>query len=162
MSTDIHVFVQVLTDSGPIFAPAPKGLDGWMNQPLKWDLDCDGYAVYGPLGGVRMFWDQDVPHSTLWRRGLPGATRWAWDHGKHHNQIDLPDVEGMWWGDHSHTYYTVAEMMADPVWDVVVSVDGGAPKAIREWCPMFWSVVVPALLLLGAPDKVRMLVSYDN
>lgn len=168
MGCDIHLFVRVkvidvLVDGeAPLVGEpksewrwmlAPSGLDEYESAPTyQWDIG-RSYRLFAPLAGVRDYSDEGVLPSLRHHRGLPP------DVGRVEG-IEI-DGERYWLGDHSYTYFTLAEMLADPVWGQYVSERGdeGTWRELSDW---WFSDILPRLRALGTDDQVQLVLGFDN
>lgn len=155
MGCDIHPVVQVrkgdkwetvdLT-TGPMRRDDP---DPQYHYPL---IESRSYAVFSALGNVRNFWGEDGETKMPFiqnRRGYPADFEVDDDYHPHGQRYGRP---GMFMGDHSHGWVTLAELEAYP-W-----ADNPMPESVA-W---FARDILPWLRTLGAPEDVRMVFGFDS
>lgn len=155
MGADIHLVTQVRQPDGtwqdaePFWPCGPCRSTGTYNPERPGQCPwCDGkgtrndyddryYAVFAILADVR---NREDVKPLAEPRGLPADFEVVNDGG--HIEHD-----GKWMGDHSHSWFTLAELLTVEEWPEGAS---------------FASGFMPALAKLGAPGDVRIVFGFDN
>lgn len=115
MGCDIHVVVQVRGESGWVSTPdlGPR-LDGDYDWPI---LTHRNYALFSVLGDVRNgsgfagHYTYEPVRPIGRCRGIPQGFDIGGSYGETHAFPD-PSIAPRWMGDHSHSYVTLAELLA--------------------------------------------------
>lgn len=155
MGADIHLVTQVRQPDGtwrdvePDYrCPACQGTGKYGTSPAcAWcggsgkggQYDWRDYRIFALLADVR---NGDGVEPLAAPRGLPAD--FDVDDARGPNHLEHG---GMWMGDHSHSWLTVAELSAHQDW----------PEDA-----MFAQDFLPAIAKLGEPDAVRIVFGFDN
>lgn len=141
MGCDIHSIVQTRNSDG-----------SWSTVPSQF-YDDRSYGLFALLADVRNYSEVPTIHK---RRGLPDDIV---------NQLENDDeIDGVWLGDHSFTWYTLDELLDFNYKQRFVDKRefGNPDCAIEDIIPDYYFSILEELKKLGDPKNTRIVMGFDN
>lgn len=110
------------------------------------------YVLFAALAGVRNYWDVK-PISEP--RGLPDS----FDEEKAEK---LADAISAYWGDHSHSWLSIKELVNWEGWDQIIEDEKGLKSTIRDHCGQFLAWLKWAEMSTSWGHEARIVFCFDS